>query len=253
MNLRVPSVNANQRFRRAFGHASAAVEKLRAAIMLEAMRLRILSVNVGRPRIIGTVNGEPVLSGIDKRTVTQDRLFVSSLNIDGDGQADLTVHGGVDKAIYAYAASHWPWWENEHQLACAPGTFGENLTLESGDETEICIGDRFRWGEAELEVAQPRAPCFKFAIHTRRGDAAQLMTLSGRCGFYLRVGKEGTVPTQGAFLERIHASGAASVREAFFAVLGKAPADTLARVMAAPGLAENWHGAVARRLAALQG
>ena len=217
------------------------------------MRLRILSVNVGRPRIIALLNGEPVLSGIDKRVATKDQLFVSKLNIDGDGQADLTVHGGADKAVYAYSASHWPWWEAEHRLPCSPGTFGENLTLESGEETEICIGDRFQWGDAELEVAQPRAPCFKFAIHTRREDAAQLMTLSGRCGFYLRVIREGSAPAANAALERVHASGAATVREAFFAALGKPPLDSLRHVLAAEGLAENWSAAVERRLAARQG
>ena len=217
------------------------------------MRLRILSVNVGRPRIIALLNGEPVLSGIDKRVATKDQLFVSKLNIDGDGQADLTVHGGADKAVYAYSASHWPWLEAEHGLPCSPGTFGENLTLESGEETEICIGDRFQWGDAELEVAQPRAPCFKFAIHTRREDAAQLMTLSGRCGFYLRVIREGSAPVANAALERVHASGAATVREAFFAALGKPPLDSLRHVLAAERLAENWSAAVERRLAARQG
>jgi MOSC domain-containing protein YiiM len=212
-----------------------------------------LSVNVGRPRIIAVMNGEPVLSGIGKRPSTEDRLFVGKLNIDGDAQADLTVHGGVDKAVYAYSATHWPWWETEHQLPCAPNTFGENLTLDAGDETEICIGDRFRWGEVELEVAQPRAPCFKFLIHAQRGDVAQLMTQSGRCGFYLRVTEEGFAPVEGAVLERTYASGAASVREAFFAVLGKAPSDGLRHVLAAPGLASNWSAAVERRLAGRSG
>jgi MOSC domain-containing protein YiiM len=217
------------------------------------MRLRILSVNVGRPKIVALMNGEPVQSGIGKQPVGGDRVFVDRLNIDGDGQADLTVHGGFDKAVYAYPASHWPWWETEHQFPCSPGTFGENLTLESGDETEICIGDRFRWGDVEMEVAQPRAPCFKLIIHTRRNDAAQLMTLTGRCGFYLRVTKEGFAPVENAYLERSHASGAANVREAFFAVLGRAPAEILKHVLAAPGLAESWGAAVERRLAARQG
>ena len=217
------------------------------------MRLRILSVNVGRPKTIAMMNGEPVRSGIGKRPVGRDRLFVDKLNIAGDGQADLTVHGGFDKAVYAYPASHWPWWETEHQFPCLPGTFGENLTLESGDETEVCIGDRFRWGDVEMEVAQPRAPCFKFAIHTQRGDAPQLMTLAGRCGFYLRVTQEGFAPIENAWLERIHASGAANVREAFFAVLGRAPNEILRHVLAAPGLAESWGAAVDRRLATRQG
>jgi MOSC domain-containing protein YiiM len=220
---------------------------------LRIMRLRILSVNVGRPRIIALMNGEPVFSGIGKRAIAQDRLFVSKLNIEGDGQADLTVHGGFDKAVYAYAAGHWPWWESEHRLPCAPGTFGENLTLEHGDETEVCIGDRFTWGDVELEVAQPRAPCFKFLIHTQRQDAAALMTQSGRCGFYLRVVREGFAPAQGAYLERVFASGAANVRDAFFAVLGKPPVGQLQHVLAAPGLADSWRSAAQRRLDTRQG
>ena len=214
------------------------------------MRLRILSVNVARPKIIALINGEPVISGIAKLPLTEGRVFVNALNIDGDGQADLTVHGGFDKAIYAYPASHWPWWEREHHLACAPGTFGENLTLESGDESEICIGDRFAWGDVEMEVAQPRAPCFKFNIHTQRGDAAALMTASGRCGFYLRVTREGFAPINNATLERTFSSDAANVRDAFFAVLGKPTVESLEHVMAAPGLAETWSSAVEKRLRA---
>jgi MOSC domain-containing protein YiiM len=217
------------------------------------MILRVLSVNVSRPKIIALVNGEAVLSGIAKKPLGSERVFVSAVNIDGDGQADLTVHGGFDKAIYAYPASHWPWWETEHRIMCSPGTFGENLTLESGDETQICIGDRFTWGDVELEVAQPRAPCFKFNIHTQREDAAQLMTVSGRCGFYLRVVREGVAPVDGAVFERSFESHAATVREAFFAVLGKPAVESLAYVMAAPGLAKNWHAAVAQRLAARNG
>lgn len=212
------------------------------------MKLRILSVNVSRPKIIALMQGEPVLSGIAKKPLGVDRVFVSALNIEGDQQADLTVHGGFDKAVYAYSASHWPWWESEHQLPCLPATFGENLTLESGNETEISIGDRFSWGDVELEVAQPRAPCFKFTIHTRRNDAATLMSHSGRCGFYLRVMKEGFAPVENAYLERTFASGAANVREAFFAVLGKAAPDSLKHVLEAPGLAENWSSAVQKRL-----
>jgi MOSC domain-containing protein YiiM len=213
------------------------------------MRLRVLSINVARPGIIAVVNGEPVLSGIAKKPLTSERVFVSALGIDGDGQADLSVHGGFDKAVYAYSASHWPWWETQHRLPCRPGTFGENLTLESGEETQIRIGDRFVWGDAELEVAQPRGPCFKLDIHTKRDDAAQIMTLSGRCGFYLRVTREGFAPINGAVLERSFESHAANVREAFAAVHGKPPVASLEHVMAASALAENWHSAVARRLA----
>lgn len=214
------------------------------------MKLRILSVNVGRPKTIALMNGERVLSGIGKKLAGRDSVFVGRANIEGDGQADLSVHGGPDKAVYAYSADHWPWWEREHSLACAPGTFGENLTVEGADETRISIGDRFAWGDVELEVAQPRAPCFKFNIHTQRADAAQLMTLSGRCGFYLRVTKEGFAPVEGAALWRSFASGGVNVREAFFAGLQpRAERDSLRRVLAAPALAENWRAAVKARLA----
>src|SRR5277367_2346190 len=117
------------------------------------MELRLLSVNVGLPRIIGSLHGEPVLSGIVKHPVTTRTVFVGATDIVGDSQADLSVHGGVDKAVYAYPADHWPWWEREHALPCAPATFGENLTLQGADETVVRIGDRFRWGDALLEVS----------------------------------------------------------------------------------------------------
>ena len=113
------------------------------------MELRLLSVCVGRPKVIGHINGEPVISGIAKTSLAQEIVFVGATNIEGDSQADLTVHGGLDKAVYAYPADNWRWWETEHTLPCAPNTFGENLTLEGADETQVSIGDRFRWGDAE--------------------------------------------------------------------------------------------------------
>jgi MOSC domain-containing protein YiiM len=213
------------------------------------MKLRILSVNVAQPRVIGLVNGEPVRSGIDKRPLEKDTVFVGATDIDGDAQADLSVHGGPDKAVYAYPVEHWSWWEREKALACAPGTFGENLTLEGADETELAIGDRFAWGDAILEVSQPRAPCYKFAIHTRRADAPQLMTLSGRCGWYFRVIQEGEAPVAGALLVRISQSGGPHVREAFWAVLDPRAGDEIVRrVHAAPALAEDWRRPLEKRL-----
>ena len=119
------------------------------------MNLRILSVNIARPRIIGIWQGEAVLSGIAKTPAAADTLFVGRTNIDGDGQADLSVHGGPDKAVYAYPSAHWSWWEGEKHLACGPATFGENLTLEGANENDVAIGDRFRWGGAILEISQP--------------------------------------------------------------------------------------------------
>jgi MOSC domain-containing protein YiiM len=214
------------------------------------MELRLLSVNVGRPRFIGSLNGEAVLSAIAKKPLVEDKVFVGATNIEGDGQADLSVHGGPDKAVYAYPIAHWPWWEGEHRLACAPNTFGENLTLDGADESQIAIGDRFQWGEALLEVSQPRAPCFKLAMHTRRKDVPQIMTVSARCGWYLRVLREGLAPARDATLVRTFEGGEMNVKDVFVAVMHpRTPRQTLERVAKLPGLATAWQTAVARHLA----
>ena len=210
--------------------------------------LRLLSVNVGLPRVIGTVRGEAVLSGIAKKPVRSDQVMVRATNIDGDRQADLAVHGGHDKAVYAYPAAHWPWWDAEKKLACVPGTFGENLTLEGIDETQVRIGDRFAWGEAVLEVSQPRAPCFKLALHTARADVPAAMTMSGRCGWYLRVVRDGAAPAHGE-LETVLKSDGPTVREAFACVFAQgADREALLRIHAASALAPAWRNMVARKL-----
>jgi len=214
------------------------------------VELAILSVNVARPRVIAYANGEPVLSAIAKTPpIGQNAVFVGTMNISGDEQADLSVHGGFDKAVYAYPTDHWSWWEKEKGLSCKPGSFGENLTLEGADESDVAIGDQFRWGDAILEIAQPRGPCFKLGIHTGRPDVPQAMTLSGRCGWYLRVLHEGHAPVSNTHFVRVAANGGPSVREAFLAVVDpRASEDLRRRIFAAPGLAESWRHAVAKRL-----
>ncbi|HEY1838311.1 MAG TPA: MOSC domain-containing protein [Rhizomicrobium sp.] len=213
------------------------------------MQLRLLRVCVGRPQIIAHVGAQPVFSAIAKHPVTGN-VFVGKANIDGDAQADLTVHGGFDKAIYAYPADNWPWWESQQMLPCSPNTFGENLTLEGADESQISIGDRFVWGDAELEVSQPRGPCYKLAIHTRRANTPAIMTVSARSGWYLRVTREGEAPPHGTLI-RIHASGAPNVRDAFMAAYHPhVPESDRVRVLEVPELAENWRMAVARKLTA---
>src|SRR5262249_17283220 len=124
-------------------------------------------------------------------------------------------------AVYAYPADHWPWWEKEHGLLAQPGAFGENLTLEGGDETSVAIGDRFQWGGAVLEITQPRVPCYKFQFHSGRTDASGLLTLSARCGWYFRVLSAGTAPSINARLVRTGSAGGPSVRETFRAAFDK--------------------------------
>jgi MOSC domain-containing protein YiiM len=204
------------------------------------VKLNLLSVSVGRPRLLAvTAEGEPVLSGIAKAPVRETSVFVGRENIEGDGQADLRVHGGRDKAVYAYPADHWPWWLSEHGLACGPNTFGENLTLAGADETVVAIGDRFRWGEALLEVSQPRAPCFKLGIHTRQDIPARL-TVSARCGWYFRVVEVGFARVDDS-LVRERDTGEPTVREAFVAALHpRTPEASRNRVREAVDLSPAW-------------
>lgn len=213
------------------------------------MRLAVLAVSVSKARAIGTHQGETVISGIGKKPVAGD-VFVRRLGIEGDGQADLTVHGGADKAVYAYPSEHWPWWEEEKKLSCGPATFGENLTLAGADENGVSIGDRFRWGDAILEVSQPRAPCYKLAMHTMRPDAPQAMTISTRCGWYFRVIEEGKAPSRDATLERIARGNAPSVHDAFRALFDRHTDETmLLRLRDAPALAESWRRPLAAKIA----
>ncbi len=214
------------------------------------MKLQILSVNVSLPKPLGERAGETVLSGIAKEPVTVARVHVRTLNIDGDGQADLRVHGGADKAIYVYSADHWPWWNEGHGYACKPATFGENLTLSGAVESDVAIGDRFRWGDTLLEISQPRAPCYKFAMHAKHENGPLMMTMSARCGWYFRVIGEGDAPVAGGMLERVTQSGGPTVREAFVAAMHpRSERDLRQRVHDTQALAQAWRAAVAKRLA----
>lgn len=218
------------------------------------MDLRIRSVNLGRVRVIGYNNDGAVLSGIDKHPAASDSVFVRATGIDGDEQADLSVHGGVDKAVYAYPSAHWPWWESEKRLSCRPATFGENLTLDGCDEDTVAIGDRFRWGEAVLEVCQPRAPCYKLALHTARPDVPQGMTLSARCGWYFRIIEEGHAPAREAGLVRIARKDGPSVRDAFVALFNRTnDPQIMDRLLAVPELARSWRSALKAKRGEMRG
>ncbi|MCC6918885.1 MAG: MOSC domain-containing protein [Alphaproteobacteria bacterium] len=212
------------------------------------MNLPLLSVNVGLPRVIAEVDGIGVVSGIAKSPVAGPSIAVAFTQIEGDGQADLSVHGGADKAVYAYPTTNWPWWQQVHAVGCEPGSMGENLTLEGATEDDIAIGDRFRWGTVLLEVSQPRAPCYKLALHTRRPDVPGLMTASARCGWYLRVLEEGSGAVYGT-LVRERASGGPSIRETFRALFDRrTPPERIAEIASHPALAEIWSKALRKAL-----
>ena len=155
--------------------------------------MRIVSVNVGLPREV-VWKGSTVSTAIFKHPV-EGRIPLRCRNLDGDAQADLAVHGGVEKAVYAYPVEHYPPWRAElPETELAPGSFGENLTLEGVPlEDEVCVGDRFEVGTAELVVTQPRIPCFKLGIRFGREDIVKRFLASGRSGWYFAVLREGAV------------------------------------------------------------
>jgi MOSC domain-containing protein YiiM len=156
------------------------------------MSARLVAVNVGRPREVEW-DGERVLTSIFKDTVP-GRVRVARLGLDGDQQSDLEVHGGIDKAVYAYPSEHYAFWRKELPgMELPPGVFGENLTTEGLLEEALHIGDRIRAGSAEFIVTEPRMPCYKLAIRFGRPDIVKRFMRSGRTGFYLAVLKEGEV------------------------------------------------------------
>ncbi|MFL9458862.1 MOSC domain-containing protein [Tolypothrix bouteillei VB521301_2] len=154
--------------------------------------MKVISVNVGLPREV-VWKGKTVSTGIFKEPVSK-RVMVRPLNLDGDGQADLTVHGGADKAIYVYPFEHYDYWRGElPDTELQLGSFGENFTTTGLREEEINIGDRYRIGTVELMVTQPRLPCYKLGIRFGRADMVKRFLASRRTGFYFRVLQEGEV------------------------------------------------------------
>jgi MOSC domain-containing protein YiiM len=154
--------------------------------------MKLISMSVGRPQDV-TWHGRAVTSSIWK-TPVEGRVHVSRLNLDGDQQADLTVHGGADKAVYVYPREHYAYWQSELPDLDFPwGAFGENLTIEGLLEDQAQIGDRLRVGSAEFIVTQPRMPCYKLGVRFDRPDMVKRFLQSKRTGFYLAVLREGEV------------------------------------------------------------
>lgn len=154
--------------------------------------MKIISVNISRPRLV-VWKSQTVSTGIYKMPV-ESRVMLRSLNLDGDRQADLTVHGGPSKAAYVYPSEHYSYWRDELPGTELPwGMFGENFTTEGLDESTVNIGDRFRLGSAEVMVTEPRMPCYKLGIKFGRTDIIKRFLASGRTGFYFSVQREGQV------------------------------------------------------------
>ena len=152
--------------------------------------MQLLSLNVGLPRDVRYLE-ETISTAIFKEPV-EGRVSVGSLGLEGDGQADLTVHGGRDKALYAYSIENYEFWRRElGRDDLDPGQFGENLTVSGMTEDVVSIGERFRIGTALVEVTQPRSPCFKLALKMNSTTFNKQFLATCRVGFYLRVLEEG--------------------------------------------------------------
>lgn len=154
--------------------------------------MKLLSVNVALPRLLAWKSAT-FETGIFKKPVSE-RVTLRKTNLDGDRQADLSVHGGPNKAVYGYPSEHYDYWRGElpgYELAW--GAFGENFTTSGLLETDICVGDRYRVGSAVLAVTTPRRPCFKLAAKFQRDDMIERFLHSGRSGYYFSVVEEGEV------------------------------------------------------------
>jgi MOSC domain-containing protein YiiM len=210
--------------------------------------VRVLSVNVGLPREVDR-DGERVETSIFKAPV-EGRVRVRKLNLDGDRQSDLTVHGGPEKAVYAYPAEHYAPWRAELPGVDLPfGAFGENLTTEGLLEDSVRIGDRLRAGSAEFVVTQPRMPCFKLGIRLGRSGIVKRFQESGRSGFYFSVVREGEVaagdPVE--WIERDPRGVTVLDVSRLYAAAAPDP-DLLRRASELPALPEGWREHFRERL-----
>lgn len=174
------------------------------------------------------------------------------LNVDGDEQSDLSVHGGTYKAVYCYPSEHYEYWRRELPDADLPwGVFGENLTTEGLLETDVRIGDLLEIGSAQFLVTQPRQPCFKLGIRFGRGDMVRRFVASGRSGFYVRVVREGYIASGDEIRLVERAAGSITVAEIFSLQFDEnASDDDLRRAAAAPGLSPSWTDDFLKRLEA---
>lgn len=211
--------------------------------------MKIISLNIGRPRLV-VWDGQSVSTGIYK-TPVEGRVMLRTLNLDGDRQADLSVHGGPTKAAYAYPAEHYGYWRDKLPNTKLPwGMFGENFTTEGLDESTVNIGDRFQLGTAEVMVTEPRMPCYKLGIKFGRMDILKRFLASGRTGFYFSVEREGEVRA-GDKIELIERDKShitvADITRLY--ARDKSDFETMRRAIAVEALPEKWRYHFTQQLA----
>ena len=209
--------------------------------------MAVVSVNAGTPKQVPVQDGV-VLTSIFKSPV-EGRVAVGKYNIQGDRQADLTVHGGPWKAIYCYPEEHYPYWSEQlPEMKLVFGMFGENLTTRGLLESDVCIGDRIRVGAAVLQVTQPRMPCFKLGIRFRRADMVKRFWQSERSGIYFSVVEEGDVAAGDPIEKITRTTDGITVADVVALYKGtKSDSDLMERALRAP-LFGSWKERLRERL-----
>ena len=214
--------------------------------------MKLISPNIALPRIVEWKGG-PVATGIFKEPV-QGPVMVRTLNLDGDRQADLSVHGGVSKAVYAYPSEHYEFWKRElPEMKLPYGMFGENFTTEGLLEERLNIGDRFRVGAAEVLVTEPRMPCYKLGIKFGRADIIKKFLQSRRTGFYFAALREGEVRAGDAFELVSRDGNDVSVSDITrLYAFEKDDLETLRRAVKVEALPESWRGYFQKQIRKLE-
>ena len=210
--------------------------------------MKLVSLNVARPRLM-VYQGKTINTGIFKQPIAGP-VQLRALNLDGDRQADLTVHGGPNKAVYGYPSEHYPFWGQELPGVNLPwGMFGENFTTTGLAEDELHVGDRFQIGSAIVMVRQPRNPCYKLATKFQRDDMIERFLRSGRSGFYFSVEQEGPVAVDDEFqlLKRNDAGITIAEMNCLF-VRDKYNYDLLRKAVETAALPEDWRDYFTERL-----
>jgi MOSC domain-containing protein YiiM len=215
--------------------------------------MKIISINVGLPREVQW-DGTTVETAIYK-TPVNGPAKVAKLNIAGDRQADLSVHGGADKAVYGYASEHYEYWKKElPELEFPWGAFGENLTTAGLNEDNLHIGDRVKIGSAVLAVTQPRMPCYKLNIKFEREDMIKRFLKSGRCGFYFSVEKEGVIESGEEVEVLSRDAQQVSIADVVGLYLGqRRDPELLERALQVDALPQSWKAELALRASMRQG
>ena len=210
--------------------------------------MKLLSLNVARPRLV-EYKGMTVNTGIFKQPVSGP-VQLRTLNLDGDRQADLSVHGGPPKAVYGYPSEHYPFWSRELPGIDLPwGMFGENFTTTGLAEDDLHIGDRLQIGSSILMVRQPRTPCYKLAVKFQRDDMLERFLVSGRSGFYFSVEQEGSVGAGESFELLTRASDGITISEMNrLLVRDRYNRHLLHKAMQTPALPEQWREYFSNRL-----